>query len=119
MGWIAPNSTRAATAPHYRLYALAGAQPPKPGLLRVARGTGAAIELEVWALPAEAFGRFVAAVPSPLSIGKIELADKREVSGFLVEAQAVAPRRHGGEDLKTMPLDAFVALMKREAMPPF
>jgi threonyl-tRNA synthetase len=36
-----------------------------------------------------------------------------------VEAKGVAPRRHGGEDLKTMTLDAFVALMKREAAAPY
>jgi len=34
-------------------------------------------------------------------------------------ARAVAPRRHGGEDLKTMPLEAFAALLEREASPPF
>src|SRR5574338_1527248 len=34
-----------------------------------------------------------------------------------VEAKGVAPRRHGGEDLKTMGLDAFVELMRREATP--
>ena len=32
-----------ATAPHYRLYALPAAKPPKPGLLRVKKGAGAAI----------------------------------------------------------------------------
>ncbi len=36
-----------------------------------------------------------------------------------VEAKGVAPRRHGGEDLKTMDLDAFVGLLKKEATPPF
>jgi threonyl-tRNA synthetase len=36
-----------------------------------------------------------------------------------VEGRAVAPRRHGGEDLKSMPLEAFVALMKKEATPPY
>ena len=55
------------TAPDYRLLALAGTEPAKPGLLRVASGGGAAIELEIWALPAAQFGRFVAAVPPPLS----------------------------------------------------
>ena len=39
-------------------------------------------------MPAEAFGRFVAAVPPPLSIGTLGLADGREVKGFLVEAEA-------------------------------
>jgi allophanate hydrolase len=77
------------TAPHYRLFALAGTEPPKPGLLRV-NGEGAAIELEVWALSDAAFGRFVANIPPPLSIGTLELADGRAVKGFLVEAEAVA-----------------------------
>jgi threonyl-tRNA synthetase len=36
-----------------------------------------------------------------------------------VEGRAVAPRRHGGGDLKTMPLDAFVTLLKKEATPPY
>jgi allophanate hydrolase len=78
-----------ATAPHYRLYALAGTKPPKPGLLRVKNGAGAAIEAEVWALADAAFGRFVAAVPPPLSVGTLELSDGRAVKGFLVEADAV------------------------------
>ena len=78
-----------ATAPDYRLYALAGTNPPKPGLLRTAAGEGTPIEVEVWAMPAEPFGRFVAAIPPPLSIGSIRLADSRLVKGFLVEAEAV------------------------------
>jgi allophanate hydrolase len=77
-----------ATAPDYRLFALAGTTPPKPGLLRVAAGTGAAIDIELWALSAAAFGRFVAAVPPPLSIGTLRLSDGREAKGFLVEAAA-------------------------------
>jgi allophanate hydrolase len=81
------------TAPDYRLYALAGTRPPKPGLLRVAKGEGAAIEIEIWALSAEAFGRFVAAVPPPLSIGTLALPDGRTVKGFLVEAAAIAGAR--------------------------
>jgi threonyl-tRNA synthetase len=34
-------------------------------------------------------------------------------------ARAVAPRRHGGEDLKSMPLEAFADLLRREATPPY
>ena len=81
------------TAADYKLYALAQTQPAKPGLLRVAKGAGAAIEIEIWALPAEHYGRFVAAVPAPLSIGTIGLADGRTVQGFLVEAEALAGAR--------------------------
>jgi allophanate hydrolase len=81
------------TAADYRLYALAGTQPAKPGLLRVKEGAGASIEIEIWALPVEHFGRFVAAVPAPLSIGTIRLADGRTVQGFLVEAEALSGAR--------------------------
>jgi len=79
----------AGTAPDYRLFALAGTNPAKPGLLRIAPGTGAAVALEIWALPADGFGRFVASIPPPLSIGTITLADGRTVKGFLVEAEGV------------------------------
>jgi allophanate hydrolase len=79
---------QARTAADYRLYAL-DTVPPKPGMLRVAAGTGASIELEVWALPAGSFGKFVAAIPPPLSIGTVRLADGRGVKGFIVEAADV------------------------------
>jgi allophanate hydrolase len=82
-----------ATAPDYRLFALAGTTPAKPGLLRVAAGTGAAVEVELWALSAAAFGRFVTAVPPPLSIGTLRLADGRDAKGFLVEAAATEGAR--------------------------
>jgi allophanate hydrolase len=81
------------TAADYKLYALAQTQPAKPGLLRVGKGAGTAIEIEIWALPAEHYGRFVAAVPSPMSIGTIRLADGRTVQGFLVESEALAGAR--------------------------
>ena len=81
------------TAPDYRLFALAGTRPAKPGLLRVTAGEGVAIQVETWALSAEAFGRLVASVQPPLSIGTVTLADSRQVKGFLVEAQATSGAR--------------------------
>ncbi len=84
---------RRTTAPYYRLYALAGTKPPKPGLLRVKETVGAAIEVEIWSLSDAAFGRFVAAVPPPLWIGTIALDNGGAVKGFLVEAEAVAGAR--------------------------
>jgi allophanate hydrolase len=78
-----------ATAPAYRLYALAGTVPPKPGMVRDEAG-GAAIAVEVYSLTPEGFGRFVAGVPSPLCIGTVELADGRSVHGFLCEPGALA-----------------------------
>ncbi|MGG7308708.1 allophanate hydrolase [Curtobacterium sp. AB451] len=96
----------ARTAPDYRLYAL-DTVPPKPGLVR--SGTGAAggvrsedgsaapsgIAGEVWRLPAAGFGTFVAALPAPMAIGSVTLDDGSDVTGFTVEAHAVA----GAEDI--------------------
>lgn len=81
------------TAPDYKFYALNGTIPAKPGLLRVEPGAGSAIQVEVWALSAAAFGKFVAAIPSPLSIGTLQLADGSGIKGFLVEATAIEGAR--------------------------
>ncbi len=75
------------TAPRYRLHAL-DTEPPKPGLVRVG-SDGAGVEVEVWELEPAAFGSFVAEVPPPLAIGKIELADGSWVSGFVCEPWAL------------------------------
>lgn len=80
------------TAAGYRLFALAGGPPARPGLIRVAEG-GAAIALEVWAMPPEGFGRFVAGIPSPLGIGTLALADGTTVKGFLCESVATDDAR--------------------------
>jgi allophanate hydrolase len=77
------------TAADYKLFALRGTVPPKPGLLRLERGAGARIVLEVWALTAEAFGKFVNNIPSPMAIGTLRLDDGSEVKGFLVEPAAL------------------------------
>jgi allophanate hydrolase len=86
------------TAPEYRLVALPTV-PPKPGLVRVTDG-GASIATEVWRLPTDGFGSFVAAIPAPLGIGKVVLEDGLEVAGFLCEPWALegAPdiTHHGG-----------------------
>ncbi len=79
------------TAPHYRLFALPGGPPARPGLLRDAAGS--AIEVEVWELHSSAFGSFVAGIPAPLGIGSIELEDGETVKGFLCEAHATAAAR--------------------------
>ncbi len=79
----------ATTKAEYRFCALPGPPPVRPGLYRI-EGTGFAIEAEVWALPAEAFGRLVASVPAPLSIGTVRLADGTRPKGFLAEASAAA-----------------------------
>jgi allophanate hydrolase len=77
------------TAPDYRLYALAGGSPPKPGLVRVAEG-GVAIAVEVYEMPQAAVGSFLALIPPPLGLGSVQLADGTWVHGFLCEAAALA-----------------------------
>ncbi|MFI4980302.1 MAG: allophanate hydrolase [Nevskiales bacterium] len=76
------------TSAQYRLYALPGTVPPKPGLMKSGPG-GAPIQVELWDVPLAAFGSFVAGIPSPLGIGTLELADGRLVKGFICEAWAV------------------------------
>lgn len=71
------------TAPVYRMVKIPGVI-EKPGLIKNI-ATGESIELEVWKMPIHQFGKFAASIPSPLGIGKVELADGREVSGFLCE----------------------------------
>jgi len=73
------------TSNRYRLFALPGGPPTRPGLVRVADGEGHPIKLEVWALPTDAVGSFLEGIPSPLGIGSIELADGRMAKGFLCE----------------------------------
>ncbi|KQN74848.1 allophanate hydrolase [Devosia sp. Leaf64] len=85
-GWLVEETK---TAPQYRLYALKGTVPPKPGLQRVAETNGEPIIIEVWSLPAAGFGTFVSKIPAPLGVGKLVLADGRHVTGFLCEATAL------------------------------
>jgi allophanate hydrolase len=100
-----------ATAPDYKLYALKGTTPPKPGMLRVKAGTGSSIQLEVWTLSAASFGKFVAAIPPPLSIGTIRLADGSGVKGFLVEPAAI----DGARDISAF--GGWRAFMAEAAVP--
>ncbi|SAK78324.1 urea amidolyase [Caballeronia catudaia] len=78
------------TASSYRLCAL----PPsadgarRPGMWRV-ENDGAEIAIEVWEMPSSQFGSFIATVPSPLALGKIEAADGSWITGFLCEPYGV------------------------------
>ncbi len=79
----------ARTTTDYRLYALKATVPPKPGMVRVAPGTGAAIVVELWKMPLSNYGSFVAMIPAPLGVGMLNLADGTSAQGFLCEAQAL------------------------------
>ena len=85
----------AATAPCYRLFLLPGPPPARPGLLRVADDAGAAITAEVWAIPTAAVGTLLAAIPAPLCLGTVRLADGTTPQGFLAEAEGT----RGAEDI--------------------
>ena len=75
---------KAQTAPHYRLYALTGGLPARPGLVR--SSNGAAIAIETWAVPRSRFGDFIVRVPHPLGIGTLTLDTGEAVKGFICEA---------------------------------
>ena len=77
------------TAPDYRLFALDGTMPPKPGLVREEGFTGRGIEVEVWAVPEDRMGGFVAGVPQPLGIGTATLENGETVKCFMCEPYAV------------------------------
>ena len=83
------------TAADYKLMALPGTVPPKPGLVRAPGFAGPGIEVEIWRMGEAAFGRFVASLPPPMGIGKVVLADGRVFSGFLCESCAL----DGAEDI--------------------
>lgn len=81
------------TTPQYRLVAL-DTVPPKPGLIRDPAG-GRAIHGERWVLSRAALGDFLAALPEPMMLGRVELADdstggSRWIVGFGCAADAGA-----------------------------
>lgn len=82
---VEPTTTAAA----YRLYALPDSTPPKPGMVRAPEGKGAAIEIEIYEMTEQSFGRFVQAIPRPLGIGKIETISGQWISGFVCESSAI------------------------------
>ncbi|WP_405486021.1 allophanate hydrolase [Nocardia sp. NBC_00511] len=70
------------TAPRYRLAAL-DTTPPKPAVTRIPdTESGAAIYGELWLLSPAALGRFLAALPAPMQLGAVELADGTWHTGF-------------------------------------
>jgi len=82
------------TAPNYKMYALAGGPPFRPGLIKDA-DNGAVIDAEIWSVPSDEFGSFVNGIPAPLGIGKVELEDGTQVAGFICEPYGV----EGAEDI--------------------
>jgi len=69
------------TSPSYRLWSIADVH---PGMVRVDQG-GAAIALEVWAVPAAGLVQVLQQEPPGLCIGKVTLTDGEIVLGVLAE----------------------------------
>jgi allophanate hydrolase len=79
-----------ATAPRYRMTAM-DTVPPKPGVVRVADGdAGAAILGHRWLLSPAALGRFLAVLPAPMQLGKVEFADGSWRTAFGCDGEAAA-----------------------------
>jgi allophanate hydrolase len=98
----------ARTSARYRLFALPGTVPPKPGMVRDP-DRGRALEVEVWRLPVSEYGSFVAGIPSPLGIGSVELEGGEWVQGFVCETWATA----GAEEISH--LGGWRAFLARNA----
>ncbi len=84
------------TAPAYKLFALPGGPPFRPGLVRA--GDGAAIEVEVFERPLAHVGSFLAGIPAPLGLGRLELASGEWVTGFICEPCGI----EGAKDITSM-----------------
>lgn len=88
----------ARTRPCYRLFALPGGPPHRPGLLRVVPESGGSVAVEVWAIPSGEIGALLSGIPAPLGLGTVLLADGTAPKGFLVEAAGV----DGAEDITAL-----------------
>ncbi len=77
------------TAPHYRLYALAGGPLPRPGLV-ASDADGPGIEVEVWGCSPTALGEITASLLPPLALGRIDLEDETSVTGFVCEPRGLS-----------------------------
>ncbi|WP_316861714.1 allophanate hydrolase [uncultured Cohaesibacter sp.] len=83
------------SAPFYRFYSLAGEGVKRPGMIRTTEQQVNGVAVEVWAMPLVELGSFLAGIPAPLGLGKVELASGEEVCGFICEASGA----EGAEDI--------------------
>ncbi|MBX7431362.1 hypothetical protein JDV09_04440 [Mycobacterium sp. Y57] len=87
------------TTARYRMTVLP-TDPPKPAINRVPdNAPGTALYGQSWLMSAAALGRFLAALPPPMQLGKVEIADGSWRTGFGCDAAAatgVDISAHGG-----------------------
>ncbi len=74
------------TSAAYRMVALP-ATPPKPGMLRVGSG-GRSLPGELYRLSPAALGTFLSNLPSPMTLGKVELDSGEWVTGFACDFES-------------------------------
>jgi hypothetical protein len=78
------------TAPRYRMSVLP-TEPPKPAVTRVPEDApGASLMGHRWLLSPRALGLFLAALPAPMLLGKVEFDDGTWRTGFSCDASAAA-----------------------------
>ncbi|MDH5517399.1 MAG: allophanate hydrolase [Gammaproteobacteria bacterium] len=75
----------------YRMFVIDGAI-ERPGMIRDSEN-GSRIDIEIWSVPKAEFGSFVAGIPAPLGIGKVETEDGRWLPGFICEGYAAEAAR--------------------------
>jgi len=76
---------KAKTKEGYRLFVLEDKDPICPGMIYDS-SIKYQIEIEVWSMPVENFGKFMKQIQSPLGIGTVYLEDESCVYGFLCES---------------------------------
>jgi carbamate kinase len=85
------------TEPVYRIWTV---NDDHPAMMRVTDGSGVAVAVEVWSVPAAGLAGILLNEPPGLSIGKVNLADGSTVLGVLGEPALVEGQReisqHGG-----------------------
>lgn len=69
----------------YRLFVLENKNPIRPGMMYDSL-SNSQIEVEVWSIPVQNFGKFMKQIQSPLGIGTVFLEDETSVYGFLCES---------------------------------
>jgi allophanate hydrolase len=77
------------TSAHYRM-ALLPSVPPKPAITRLPDGAGTALKAHRWLLSPAALGRFLAGLPAPMQLGKVEFDDGTWRTSFGCDGAAAA-----------------------------
>ena len=72
----------------YRLFVLENKDPIRPGMIYDS-SSQYQIDVEVWTMPVQNFGKFMKQIASPLGIGSVYLEDESVVYGFLCEGDFV------------------------------